>query len=324
MKTFVVSINGSAENWSPEAWRRRFAARLPGHRVVLWPDDRIDPASVAYMAVWKPPAGLVARFPKLEAVFNLGAGVDAILADPTVPAHVPLVRVVNADLTQRMTEYLVLHALMHHRRQRMLDRAQAAADWSPKDQWPARDVRIGILGLGELGIDAGEVLARIGFQVAGWSRSPKEVAGIACFHGHGAGPVGLDAFLGRTDILIALLPLTPDTRGILARPLFEKLARDGRLGAPVLINAGRGGLQVEADILASLDDGTLGAVTLDVFDTEPLPADHPFWRHPKVTVTPHNAADSSPDAISDYIVEVLGRYERGQGLVNVVDRARGY
>lgn len=324
MKTLVVSIDGAAENWSPEAWHRRFTARLPGHRVVLWPDDRIDPASVAYMAVWKPPAGLVARFPKLEAVFNLGAGVDAILADPTVPAGVPLVRVVNPDLTGRMTEYIVLHVLMHHRRQRKLDRAQMAADWNPKDQWPARDVRVGILGLGELGIDAGEVLSRIGFQVAGWSRSPKHVPDIACYHGHGAGPTGLDAFLGRTDILVALLPLTPDTRGILARPLFEKLARDGRLGAPVLINAGRGGLQVEADILSSLDDGTLGAATLDVFVREPLPADHPFWRHPKVTVTPHNAADSSPDAISDYIVEVLTRYERGDGLVNVVDRTRGY
>jgi glyoxylate/hydroxypyruvate reductase len=319
-KTLVVSINGLAENWTPAAWTARFTARLPGRRVIQWPDETVDPASVAYVAVWKPPSGLLARFPHLKAVFNLGAGVDAILADPTVPRDVPLVRVVNADLTGRMTEYVVLHVLSHHRRQRMLDTAQVERSWQPKDQWPARDVRIGILGLGHLGLDAGEVLARIGFDVAGWSRSPRPAAGIACYHG----AAGLDTFLARTDILVCLLPLTPDTRGILARPLFAKLARDGRLGAPVLINAGRGGLQVEADILACLDDGTLGAATLDVFEQEPLPAAHQLWRHPKVTITPHNAADSSPDAISDYVVKALNDHEAGRPLANVVDRLRGY
>ena len=324
-KTLVVSIDGLAENWSPEAWTKRFRDRLPGRRVVLWPAgassvDGLDPATVSYMAVWKPPSGLIARFPKLEAVFNLGAGVDAIMADPTVPRDVPLVRVVNADLTQRMTEYIVLHVLMHHRQSRTLDAAQARSEWLPKEQWPSREVRVGILGMGELGIDAGEVLSRIGFQVAGWSRSAKTVAGLQCF----SGSDGLAAFLARTDILVALLPLTPDTRGILNRRLFAGLARDGRLGAPVLINAGRGGLQVEADILACLDDGTLGAATLDVFETEPLPVASALWSHPRVTITPHNAADSDPDAISDYVVSVLTAYEQGRGLANVIDRSRGY
>lgn len=320
MKTMVVAINGIAENWSPAAWTGRFRARLPGRPVVQWPDASVDPNTVAYLAAWKPEPGLVARFPKLEAIFNLGAGVDAILADPTIPRHMPIVRVVNEDLTKRMTEYIVLHVLLHHRRQRLLDQSQRQGVWNPKDQWPASDVRVGILGLGHLGLDAGEVLVRLGFKVSGWSRSPRTAPGITSYHG----TEGLKPFLARTDILVALLPLTPDTRGMLARPLFEQLARDGRLGAPVLINAGRGGLQVEADILACLDDGTLGAATLDVFEQEPLSADHPFWRHPKVTITPHNAADSSPDAISDYVVAQLLRYERGGALTNVVDRTRGY
>jgi glyoxylate/hydroxypyruvate reductase A len=139
-----------------------------------------------------------------------------------------------------------------------------------------------------------------------------------------AGEEGLAPFLARTDILVSLLPLTPDTRGILDRTLFRKLARDGRLGGPVLINAGRGGLQVEADIVACLADGTLNAATLDVFETEPLPEDSPLWAHPRVTVTPHNAAVSEPEATARYIAEQILRHEAGKPLQNVVDRSRGY
>lgn len=318
--TLLVAINGNSENWSPAAWHERFAERLPQHRVVGWPAADLDPASVTYAAVWKPEPGLLARFPGLKVIFNLGAGVDAVLKDATIPPAIPLVRVVNDDLTGRMTEYVVLHVLMHHRRQRQLDASQRARVWSPKDQWAARDVRVGMLGLGELGRDAAEVLARIGFTVAGWSRTPKQVDGITCY----AGDDGLGPFLARTDILVALLPLTPDTRGILDRKLFQRLARDGVLGAPVVINAGRGGLQNEADLLACLDDGTLGAATLDVFETEPLPADSPFWTHPNVTVTPHNAADSSPNAIADDIAAQISDFEAGKPLRNLVDRSRGY
>lgn len=317
--TLLLVVQGAGDNWAPEPWRQRFASRLAGHRVLLWPALPDDPASVRYAAVWKPPQGLLGTFPKLEVIFNLGAGVDALLQDPTLPDR-PLVRVANADLTKRMTEYVTLHVLLHHRRQRALDAAQRLGQWMPKDQWAAAAVRVGIMGLGELGRDAAEVLLRIGFRVNGWSRSPRTVPGVTCF----SGSDGLAAFLGQTDILVALLPLTPDTRAILDRRLFAGLARDGVLGAPVVINAGRGGLQNEADMLAALDDGTLGAVTLDVFATEPLPAGHPFWSHPKVTVTPHNAADSDPDAISDYVVAQIRAYEQGAGLRNVVDRGRGY
>jgi glyoxylate/hydroxypyruvate reductase A len=219
-----------------------------------------------------------------------------------------------------MTEYIVLHCLMHHRRQRLLDQAQVQAVWGAKDQWAASAVRVGILGIGELGRDSAEVLARIGFKVAGWSRSAKSLPGIQCFHGE----AGLGPFLARTDILVVLMPLTPETRGFLNYALFRRLARDGVLGAPVLVNAGRGGLQVEPDILRALDDGTLGAATLDVFCEEPLPPESPFWRHPKVTVTPHNAADSDPEAISDDIAAQIRDFEAGLGLRNVVDRTKGY
>jgi glyoxylate/hydroxypyruvate reductase A len=176
------------------------------------------------------------------------------------------------------------------------------------------------MGLGVLGADAARKLKVMGFDVAGWSRSPKNLDGIVTF----SGDDGLASFLARTDILVSLLPLTAETRGILNEALFAKLARDGRLGGPILVNAGRGGLQGEADIIASLDDGTLKAATLDVFETEPLPADSPLWTHPAVTVTPHNAAASEANAISAYIAEQIRRFESGEPLENVVKRDLGY
>lgn len=315
----ALLISGGTENWAPERWRERFRRSCPGRRVALLPDDRVDPAEVRYAAVWKPPPGRLAAFPQLQVIFNLGAGVDAVLGDPSLPA-VPLVRVADDDLTRRMTEYVTLHVLMHHRQQRYLDEAQRQAFWAPKLQWAADAVRVGIMGLGVLGRDAAEVLARIGFRVAGWSRRAKVIPGIECF----AGEAGLAPFLARTDILVCLLPLTEETRGILDQRTFSLLARDGVLGGPVIVNAGRGGLQVERDILAALDDGTLAAATLDVFETEPLPMDSPLWSHPRVTVTPHNAADTDPDAISTYVARQIAHHESGLPLENVVDPRSGY
>jgi glyoxylate/hydroxypyruvate reductase A len=318
--TVLVVVNAISDNWGPERWRERFVARMPERRVALWPHDTVDPAEVRYIAAWKPPQGLIATFPQLKVVFNLGAGVDAILADRSMPAGVPLVRVATGDLTNRMSEYVLLHVLMAHRRQRELDAAQREGHWLPKEQYAAKDMRVGVMGLGVIGADAAKKLVILDFDVAGWSRSRKSIEGVRCY----AGADELPAFLGRTDILVVLLPLTPDTRGILNRDLFGKLARDGKLGAPVLINAARGGHQVEADIIAALDDGTLLSATLDVFEQEPLPSGHPLWRHPKVTVTPHNAADSDADAITEYVVAQIEAFEAGKPLGNVVDRRMGY
>jgi glyoxylate/hydroxypyruvate reductase A len=313
--TLLIALTG----WGVEPWVRRFQKLLPDRKIVTLgePFDRRD---VAYVAAWRHPPGSLAGLPNLAAIFSLGAGVDHLIADARLP-DVPIVRVVDTDLTGRMSEYVVLHCLIHLRQQRRYDAQQRDKIWIEDSHPPsARDVRVGVMGLGVLGSDAAKKLKVIGFDVAGWSRSPKAIEGIATFSGQG----GLDAFLARTDILVCLLPLTAETRGILHKDLFAKLARDGRLGGPILINAGRGGLQVEADILASLDDGTLKAATLDVFETEPLPPESPLWTHPAVTVTPHNAAASDADAISAYVAEQIRRFEAGQPMENVVRRDVGY
>jgi glyoxylate/hydroxypyruvate reductase A len=315
----ALLVHGGSENWSPERWKSRFDEVCRDRRVLLLPAAEFDPAEIHYAAVWKPGHGELASFPNLRVIFNLGAGVDALMADSSLP-KVPLVRVAVGDLTDRMTEYVVLHVLMHHRQEIYLRASQRRKRWAPKHQWPASAVSVGIMGLGTLGASAATALRHLGFRVSGWSRSARKIDGVDCFHG----AAQLDAFLRETDILVCLLPLTPDTRHILNRKLFATLSRNGPLGAPVLINAGRGGLQDEADILQCLDDGTLGAASLDVFVNEPLPVDSPFWAHPNVVLTPHNAADTDPDEISKYVARQIERFEAGGALENVVDPARGY
>ena len=315
----ALLVRSATENWAPQRWMTRFDRLCRDRRVLQLPDAACDPAEVHYAAVWKPHPGELAAFPNLRVIFNLGAGVDAALADTSLP-DVPLVRVAVPDLTGRMTEYVVLHVLMHHRQELYLRESQRVKRWAPTPQWAAGAITVGILGLGTLGVDAAEVLRRVGFRVVGWSRSAKQIDGVECFHGEAQ----LEPFLRQTDILVCLLPLTAETRHLLNRDLFTKLNRTSPMGAPVLINAGRGALQNEADILACLDDGTLGAASLDVYGTEPLPAESPFWTHPKVVLTPHNAADTDPEEISKYVVQQIERFEAGGALENVVDRGRGY
>ena len=317
--TLALLIHGGTENWSPERWKRRFDEVCGDRPVWQLGSGKGEPAEVHYAAVWKPVPGELGAFPNLRVIFNLGAGVDALMGDKSLP-KVPLVRVAVGDLTRRMTEYVVLHVLMHHRQELYLRASQREKRWAPKFQWPAGAISVGIMGLGTLGSDAADALRRIGFRVAGWSNSPKAIAGVECFHGKAQ----IDVFLRQTDILVCLLPLTPETRHILNRELFAKLSRSSPMGAPVVINAGRGGLQNEADILACLDDGTLSAVSLDVYATEPLPPNSPFWTHPKVVLTPHNAADTDHDEISRYVARQIARFEAGQALENVVDPVRGY
>jgi glyoxylate/hydroxypyruvate reductase A len=314
-----VSLLFAAPGWDERPWLMRFAALLPG-RAIVTPATLADRAAVRYAIVWRHPRGLLAELPKLEAIFSLGAGVDHILSDPRLP-DAPVARIVDADLTARMSEWVALHCLMHLRQTRRYERQQGERLWDDDDDQPAAgDVRVGILGLGELGRDAARKLAALGFQVAAWSASKKTVPGIACFDG----PAGLEAMLARTDILVSLLPLTPATRGVLNASLFAKLPRDGRLGGPVLLNAGRGGLQIEADIVAALASGVLKGASLDVFEAEPLPKDSPLWTHSAVIVTPHNAAISHPDAVARAIAEQILAHERGEPLRHVVDRGRGY
>ena len=314
-----MSLLLAMSGWHVEDWRARFQALLPDMPIVVL-GEPFDRRAVHYVASWKHPPGSLTGLPNLAAIFSLGAGVDFLFADDKLP-EAPIARIVDPDLTTRMSEYIVLHCLSYLRQQRRYDSQQREKLWDDdRNQPAARSVRVGIMGLGELGQDAARKLTVMGFDVAGWSRSPKTIEGLQTFSGED----GMKAFLGRTDILVSLLPLTPDTRGIINAEMLSGLAQGGRLGGPFLINAGRGGLQVADDILAALDAGTLKGATLDVFEVETLPADSALWTHSAVTVTPHNSAMSEPEAIATAVATQIRRLEAGEPLLNVVDPARGY
>ncbi len=300
----------------PDWWARELRQRDPDLDVRVWPEVG-NAEDITYVLAWKPPPGALATLPNLAVVFSLGAGVDHLFADPDFPAHVTVVRVIDPYLTAGMREYVLLHTLRYHKNQPALDRQQREHVWDDR----ARELRqadeqgVGILGLGELGKACAEALVQLGFDVAGWSRTPKEIPGVTCFDGRG----GLDALLGRSRILICLLPLTPETEGILDAHLFSKLPKDA-----LLIHAARGGHLVEEDLIPALGSGRLAHATLDVFRTEPLPAGHPFWDHPRITVTPHNASITDPRSVVAQILEDIDRHRRGTALSNTVDTALGY
>lgn len=297
----------------PSAWRRELQRRLPGLEVRVWPELG-DLAAIDAALVWRPPSGLLRSLPNLKAVLSLAAGVDSLLADPSLP-EVPLCRLVDPSLTRTMSEFVLLQVLKYHR---ALDRyacQQRVGLWRLELPSPPSSTRIGIMGLGELGGDAARVLVRHGFAVRGWSRSAKTIEGVVGF----AGEAGLAPFLAETDILVCLLPLTEATRGILNDRLFERLPEGARL-----INVARGAHLVEADLLAALDRGHLAHASLDVFGEEPLPVEHPFWRHPRIDMTPHAASYGLPESAADAVAENLRRLDAGQPLLHVVERARGY
>ena len=313
MPAILLAVTGL----DPQPWEERLRALAPRRDIRLLPQRLGDPADIAYACAWHAPRGLFARVPRLQVIFSLGAGVDHVFADSELP-DVLVVRIVDPDLTMRMTEYVVLHVLMHHRRQRLYDAQQRERVWREHAQAPASAVAVGVMGLGVLGGAAAMALRSLGFRVAGWSRTPKTLRDIETFHGDD----GLEAFLRRTEILVCLLPATPATQGMLDLNLIRKLKRDG--AGAYLINAARGALQVDADILAALAEGSLAGATLDVFASEPLPAASPLWRHPKVTITPHNAAASDPYALVANVLRQIERFEAGLPLEHVVDRALGY
>jgi glyoxylate/hydroxypyruvate reductase A len=294
-------------------------ALLPSHKIVML-GESFDRKSIRYALSWRHPPGALKDLPNLGVILSLGAGVDHLFADHALPDR-PIVRVVDPDLTNRMSEWVVMHALVHLRQLRRYERQQADRVWEDDDSQPkASDVQIGVLGLGVMGKDAVAKLKALGFKVAGWSASPKSLPGVACF----SGVEGLKLLLAQTDMLVVLLPLTEATRGIINASLLSQLEGDGSLGGPILINAGRGGLQVEADILAALDSGALHGASLDVFEREPLPTDSRLWSHPAVYISPHNAAISSPKAIAALVAGQIEAYERNEPLFHMVDRRRGY
>ena len=296
------------------SWERALTRHAPELELRSWPELG-DPEGIDYALVWEPPPGLLAGLPNLKAIFSIGAGIDHLASDPELPPAVPVVRMVEPGLTNGMTEFVVMSVLYHHRF--MLDylAQQRARKWREISQIGPQERRVGIMGLGVLGQDAARRLLDFGFPVAGWSRSPKSLPGVTSF----AGAEGLAPFLGQSDILVCLLPSTAETRGLLNAGTLAALPR----GAAI-VNAGRGDLIVEADLLAALDTGQVGGATLDVFPVEPLPAESPFWEHPRIVLTPHVASMTIPDSAAAAVVAQIRRFEAGQPLEHVVEMARGY
>ncbi|MBE7183167.1 MAG: glyoxylate/hydroxypyruvate reductase A [Methylobacterium mesophilicum] len=307
----LLSVSG----FSPRRWHELLST---GREVVMDENGSTDP-SVAYAVVWKHKHGALKNLPNLRGIFSIGAGVDHIMADPDLP-DVPVVRVVDPNLTQHMVEYVVWRVLDHHRQGALYRAQQGRKVWHEVGQRTAADVSVGIMGLGQLGRAAAKALVGLGFTVNGWSRTPRDVANVHTYSGES----GLVPFLNATDILVVLLPLTPSTQGMVDYALLKELRRRNALGGAVLINAGRGQLQRDADILRALDDSTLKEASLDVFEQEPLPTDSPLWTHPRLFVTPHAAATSDPNHLVGPMLEGMDQLDRGEMPENVVDRSAGY
>ena len=278
----------------------------------------VDLSGVKYAMVWKSNTDIFDHMPDLEVVFSLGAGVDHVLKLP-IPNQIPIVRFVDPTLTNRMSEWVCLQCLMHLRRQRAFDVNQSKKLWEELPFPIASDVTVGVMGLGVLGQDAASKLQAIGFEVIGWSRTKQDLPGIETFDSG-----EMDKFLGKTDILVGLLPLTDETRGLFNKELFAKLRGHSQLGGPIFLNAGRGASQVESDILAALEDNTIAGASVDVFEEEPLSKDSSLWDQPNLIITPHVAAVSSHEALANYVARQIRRYENGRSLENIVDRERGY
>lgn len=304
--------------FNAQEWLTGIKQRLPQAEIREW--QRGDERPADYALVWRPPHEMLANRRDLKAVFALGAGVDAILDQErkhpgTLPAGVPLLRLEDTGMAQQMQEYALSYVLRYFRRFDEYQALQQRQEWQPLDPHSLDDFTIGILGAGVLGQSVARKLTEFGFSVRCWSRSAKQIDGVQSF----AGEAQRGAFLDGVKLLINLLPNTPETVGILNRELFAQL----RPGA-YLINIARGAHLVEADLLAALGQGQLAAATLDVFAREPLPQDHPFWRHPRVTITPHIAAITLPQQAMDQIAANIRALEAGHAPAGVVDRQRGY
>ncbi|ARP85589.1 2-hydroxyacid dehydrogenase [Bordetella genomosp. 9] len=298
----------------PADWLPLLASELPDCRISVW-DPQGPPSGADVALVWKPPAALFAHEPNLKALFNLGAGVDALLAMPELPPHIQIVRLEDAGMAVQMAEYALYALLRASRNFGRYEADQAAARWAPlpglrRAQWP-----VGVLGLGEMGARVAQSIAAFDYPVAGWSRSPRSIDGVQCF----AGQDKLSGFLRRTRVLVNVLPLTPETNGILNRETLSQLMPGAHL-----INVGRGPHLNEDDLLALLEEGRIEGATLDVFGVEPLPPSHPFWTHPRVHITPHIAASTLREEAVAQIAAKVRRLARGEPISGVVTPQRGY
>ncbi|MGB3289982.1 MAG: glyoxylate/hydroxypyruvate reductase A [Burkholderiaceae bacterium] len=302
---------------SPEAtrkWHERFLWAQPAAKFIEWAEGQ-DPADADYAIVWRPPGALFHRERRLKAVFNLGAGVDSVMRLPELPADLPVVRLEDAGMAQQMAEY-VLHGIAHASRG-FADYAdlQQAGQWRQLPPICYGDWPVGVMGLGAIGGQVAQAVARAGYPTAGWSRSARHMDGVQAFGGVGQ----LGDFLERSRVLVNVLPLTPDTENILNRRNLQRLRPGG-----YVINVARGPHVVDEDLLALIDEGHLRGALLDVFRVEPLPSDHPYWRHPKVRVTPHVAAVTLEDETVGQVLRKIELLQQGRTISGVVSRSQGY
>jgi glyoxylate/hydroxypyruvate reductase A len=297
-----------------KAWESAFRNGAPDVALLHDKGGAMLPG-IRYAMTWKPEADLYRRMPDLAALFVLGAGIERFLTDSSIPPQLNIVKMAEPGLTQAMEHYVLWQVLNHHRRFWELDAAQRRATWIDQSYPAPWERKVGVLGLGSLGEAVAMLLAEFGFATRGWSRSKKSIDGVQCF----AGSAALDAFLDGVEILVCLLPLTEETRGILNAGLFAKLATGAGL-----VNVGRGAHLVESDLIPALDSGVLAAASLDVMSVEPLPAGHPFWKHPRIILTPHLAADVDPVTSAAAIRQQIARFEAGKPLEHVAERNRGY
>ena len=295
-------------------WKDALYQRVPGLDIVTFPFVG-DPSDIEVAVVWEPPKGLLASMPKLKLVVSTGAGVDHILKDPTFPKDVPLVRMVDPGLTQGMVEYVVMAALLCSRKMHRTFAAHSRKLWEPETVPLAPELTVGIMGMGVLGRACAGALRGMGYNVIGWSRTPKDFDEIQSFDGLD----GLEKFLTRTQILVCLLPLTPETEGILGRGTFNRMPNGS-----AVINVGRGGHLIEQDLIAALDKGKVEVAVLDVFNEEPLPVDNPLWEHPRVFVTPHIASVTTPESAIISVAEAINEMRKGWPYTNLVDPDLGY
>ncbi|MCO5723541.1 2-hydroxyacid dehydrogenase [Robiginitalea marina] len=296
------------------AWKEAFRKADPGLRVLEAGEDT-DSGEILMAAVWKHPRGSLRQYPNLKGVHGLGAGVDFILEDPDLPTDIPVMRVVDPYLAADMAEFVLAQVMAHLKNLMAYKTQQAAVQWQPKPYRRIPEVTVGIMGLGKLGLAVSKLLLAAGFSVVGWTRESRPETRFPVFAGEGE----RGAFLKQAQVLVCLLPLTPETRGILNQGLLRELP-----AGAYLINVARGPLLVEPDLLRVLDEGILSGACLDVFEVEPLPESHPFWGHPLVHMTPHVASVSNPDSVVFQIVENYYRLLQGQPLKNRVSRHRGY
>ncbi len=294
-------------------WAELFALKAPHIQFHMWPETG-DPLDVEYLAVWQPPENLLKTFPNLKVLFSIAAGVDQIDFS-TLPESLPVVRMIEPGLSAGMVEYVTWAVLALHRDMAAYRRQQLEHVWKEIRVLPATERRIGVLGMGELGRAVLEQLQAFGFQCAGWSRSPRLMPAVECFYGEDK----LPDFLARTDILICLLPLTTETRGMLNTQFLSQLPAGASL-----IHVGRGPQLVTADLLRALDSGHLREAILDVTDPEPLPADHPLWIHPQVTLTPHIASMTQPETAIEVMLDNLENFKLNRPLNGLVNRKKGY